>query len=358
MNHLNHLELYFKFCSEIKLTINIQFVGRKRSTSKNLPVPLGLRRLVEGNARRLRTSIKSATMFRIREKTSLVQKIDNLCKDLKNVPSHVFGQHEKCQEIAYFKCSPRLDEINHIPSMRACGLLDDIEVCFNRLVFNAASLIADLDTNIAEQYNSIICKFVGGKRINYSRKRSYATRCKAAAISFNSAGDYYNIVEKRKVPFYTQRYVEKMKRRRELQKLMRSKTNNPLLKSKKKHALPDNDYGPDAIPDPDLPADQFERKKKDFLNSLKKTPEEIKIVEFTTRGQSGNPLWQQERSIRLTASHFGDICKMRKTTSCANKVKNLLYSTFGGNANTKYGTEHEPFAIRQLENDFHVKVIH
>lgn len=337
--------------------MKIKFTGRKRSNSKNLPVPPGLRKLVEGNARRLRTAIKSATMSRIREKTSLVQKVENLCKDLKNVPSHVFGQHEKCQEIAYFKCSPRLGEVDHIPSMRACGLLDDIEVCINRLVFNAASLIADLDTNIAEQYNSIICKFVGGKRINYSRKRSYATRCKAAAISFNSAGDYYNVVGKRKVPFYTKRYVEKMKRRRELQKIMRHKNKDLPPKSKKIHALPDKDYGPDAIPDPDLSTDQFERKKEDFLKSLKKTPEEIKLIELNTRGQSGNPLWQQERSIRLTASHFGDICKMRKTTSCVNKVKNLLYSTFGGNANTKYGTEHEPFAIRQLENDFDVKVI-
>ncbi|XP_074032854.1 uncharacterized protein [Leptinotarsa decemlineata] len=40
---------------------------------------------------------------------------------------------------------------------------------------------------------------------------------------------------------------------------------------------------------------------------------------------------------------------MRKTTSCVNKVKNLLYATFRGNENTKYGREHEPFAIRQLK---------
>ncbi|CAH1156021.1 unnamed protein product [Phaedon cochleariae] len=329
---------------------------RKRSNSKNLPVPPGLRKLVESNARRLRTSIKSATMFRIREETSFAQKIENLKKDLKNAPSHVFGQHEKCLEIAYFNCSPKVDEVDHIPSMRACGLLDDIEVCINRLVFNASSLILDMDTNIAEQYNSIICKFVGGKRINFSRKRSYATRCKAAAISFNSAGEYYDVVNKRRVPFYTKKFIEKMKRRRELQKIIRRKNKDLPPKSMKKHALPDKDYGPDAVPDPDLPTDQFERKKEEFLNSLKKTPEEIKIIEQNTRGQSGNPLWQQERSIRLTASNFGDICKMRKTTSCANKVKNLLYSTFGGNINTKYGTEHEPFAIRQLENDFNVKV--
>lgn len=164
-----------------------------------------------------------------------------------------------------------MDEVNHIPSMRACGLLDDIEICINRLVFNASTLIVNMDTNIAEQYNSIICKFVGGKRINFSLKRSYATRCKAAAISFNSAGGYYDVVKKHRLPFYTKRSEEKMKKRRGLQKLIKQKNKDLPKKCQKKYALPDKNYGPDAVPDPDLPIDQFEQRKDDFLNSLKKT---------------------------------------------------------------------------------------
>lgn len=344
------------FFSVLQTYSYFNFSDRKRSCSKNMSVLPGLRKILENNARRLRISIKSATLYRIKENVSFIEKVNNLSKDLRNVPSHVFGQHEKCQELAYFKCSPKVNEINHIPSMRACGLLDDIEVCFNRLIFNAASLISDMDTNIAEQYNSIICKFVGGKRINFSRKGSYETRCKAAAISFNTAGEYYSAVRKRNIPIYTQIFEQRMKRRRHLRKNIRQKNKSFSSKANKKPALPDSDYGPAALPDPDLPSDQFERKKAEFLNSIKKTPEEIKIIELNTRGQAGNPLWQQERILRLTASNYGEICKMRKTTSRANKIKNLLYSSFRGNESTKYGTEHEPFAIRQLENEFNVKV--
>lgn len=48
---------------------------------------------------------------------------------------------------------------------------------------------------------------------------------------------------------------------------------------------------------------------------------------------------------------------MRKNTSCVNKVKNILYSTFQGNVSTKYGIEHEHIAIDHFEEKFNVKVI-
>ncbi|XP_025836104.1 uncharacterized protein LOC112906361 [Agrilus planipennis] len=63
-----------------------------------------------------------------------------------------------------------------------------------------------------------------------------------------------------------------------------------------------------------------------------------------TRGQSSNPNWITERSNRVTSSNFGKICKLRATTSCANTVKSLLYSTFTGSAATHYGNEYETVA--------------
>ncbi|CAG9761285.1 unnamed protein product [Ceutorhynchus assimilis] len=191
-----------------------------------------------------------------------------------------------------------------------CGLLQDIDVCFNRLVFNAASLIYNMDNNLAESYDSEICKFVGGKRINFSKKGSYQTRCEAAAISFNvGSGDFHLAIGK---------------------------------------AI-DKDYGPDATAEPDLTEEQYQFKKNIFLKELEKSGEEIEKLEKETRGQSGNPLWKQERSLRLTASNFGTVCKMRKTTSCENSVKNLLYSKFMGSSATRYGTEKEPLAIKAYE---------
>jgi len=53
-------------------------------------------------------------------------------------------------------------------------------------------------------------------------------------------------------------------------------------------------------------------------------------------------MWYSERKIRLTASRFGQICKMRSNTSCKNVVHNILYAS--DNLQTKsvlYGREME-----------------
>jgi hypothetical protein len=42
----------------------------------------------------------------------------------------------------------------------------------------------------AESYNSILNKFVGGKRINFSLKGSYEGRCHAATISYHTKGQF------------------------------------------------------------------------------------------------------------------------------------------------------------------------
>ena len=52
---------------------------------------------------------------------------------------------------------------------------------------------------------------------------------------------------------------------------------------------------------------------------------DLDFVEENT-GQRLNPLWMKERSVRLTASCFGQVCKMRPTTSTDNLVKNILYA--------------------------------
>lgn len=69
--------------------------------------------------------------------------------------------------------------------MKTSGLFDDILEINERLVRNAESLIINMDNNAAELYNSILAKVVGGKRINYSWRRSYESRCERAAISYN-----------------------------------------------------------------------------------------------------------------------------------------------------------------------------
>ncbi|CAH1382766.1 unnamed protein product, partial [Tenebrio molitor] len=80
-----------------------------------------------------------------------------------------------------------------------------------------------------------------------------------------------------------------------------------------------------------------------------KSPQQITAIEEETRSQSASQKWKQERHLRLTASNFGEICRMRSTTSCQNMVKRLLYCTFKGNRYTRWGTEHESLAIEEFE---------
>ena len=47
-------------------------------------------------------------------------------------------------------------------------------------------------TYVVLYYNSVISKFVGGKRVNFSLKGGYTTRCYGAALSYNSEKGMYH----------------------------------------------------------------------------------------------------------------------------------------------------------------------
>ena len=55
------------------------------------------------------------------------------------------------------------------------------------------------------------------------------------------------------------------------------------------------------------------------------TEDDIRQIEKATIGQSSNPEWLKYRKDRLTASKFGEFCKMRPTTSVTKKVFQLRY---------------------------------
>ncbi|CAG9763450.1 unnamed protein product [Ceutorhynchus assimilis] len=101
---------------------------------------------------------------------------------------------------------------------------------------------------------------------------------------------------------------------------------------------------------------EYLEKAEDFLNNLKKTAEEIHCIDRNTIGQSANPCWIQERAVRITASNFGKICKMRPQTSRATTVKTLLYGNFHGNTATRYGNDSEARAIAEFEDKYKVKI--
>lgn len=110
-----------------------------------------------------------------------------------NGPYHIFGQHTKCEK--YFCNGSKQTEKNLIPEISNCGLMKEIAYILRRIVDNARSLF-DVDNNYCEQFNSIINKYIGGKRINFSQKQSYNIRVQAAIVAFNSGGEFIRAIHK------------------------------------------------------------------------------------------------------------------------------------------------------------------
>lgn len=53
---------------------------------------------------------------------------------------------------------------------------------------NVKSLLENQTNNPAEQFNNLVAKYLGGKRINYSLARSYSARVASAVVQYNSSG--------------------------------------------------------------------------------------------------------------------------------------------------------------------------
>ena len=104
---------------------------------------------------------------------------------------HVFGDHKNCAE--YFCVMKNSGENNFIPDLNRSGLLPKIMQIFNSLADNAKSLLYDASSNSAENFNSVVAKFIGGKRVNYCFRGSYQARCNAATVARNSLTPRYRV---------------------------------------------------------------------------------------------------------------------------------------------------------------------
>ncbi|XP_025194234.1 uncharacterized protein LOC112593869, partial [Melanaphis sacchari] len=79
-------------------------------------------------------------------------------------------------------------------------------------------------------------------------------------------------------------------------------------------------------------------------------------IEIDSREQTDSQLWYQERKIRLTASSFGQICKMRPNTSCKNSVYNILYANNVQAKSLQYGKDMEIAARKKAEETMNFTV--
>lgn len=110
---------------------------------------------------------------------------------------------------------------------------------------------------------------------------------------------------------------------------------------------PDSDYGLAEPLDNILNNEDLNIKKNVFLKKLSNVNRTE--LEQITQEQAHSQDWLNERKKRLTASNFGEICKMRLNTSCRKKVYGILYMPHTSTKQMTYGVEMEPYARVKFE---------
>lgn len=243
----------------------------------------------------------------------------------------------------YFCSGPKEGETDLYDDFRNSPLYDDFAQVLNRVAYHTSSLLADMDNNPAENFNSLVNKLIGGKRVNYSLRGSYEARCFAAATTFNRKGTFLDLVQARinggKIGYVTKQYC--------LKKLNKPKKNKKQMHATSKIYSADSDYGATENNSSDMNCEELKTLIQGIMETISNS--DISEVEKITRGQSKNSLWFKEKQIRLTASNFGKVCKLRLKTSTANLVKFILYTAGLQCAAVKYGIMHKNEAINQFQ---------
>lgn len=85
------------------------------------------------------------------------------------------------EKVSIYLCKGTKDgEINLVSEMKSLGTRDELVAAKSLILFHAESILYKVNYNAAESYNSILAKFIGGKRVNFSMRGSYSLRCNAA----------------------------------------------------------------------------------------------------------------------------------------------------------------------------------
>jgi len=168
-----------------------------------------------------------------------------------------------------------LGEENIVSDLKNYGVWDDICRAQNLLTYHTESLMYGYNNNSAELYNSIVIKFVGGKRVNFSLKGSYQLRCSAEVTTYNSGPNRLSLFNKhvtnkspgRFTKMYIKRHVVTAETRRRRWCLFsgpKNRTKNTTIGG------PDENYG-NVSHDPfsELTAVEIQQLKMKFMENLK-----------------------------------------------------------------------------------------
>ncbi|XP_076549399.1 uncharacterized protein LOC117605294 [Osmia lignaria lignaria] len=314
------------------------------------------RNIIKKNILNIRRAVVLAVKARKQEKGPQHIKARELQKDILSIPSHIFGEHKECNSRSH-TCmrDENRAEKNYVPSLKLFGLYNEVEKAIRFLSCYSDSLLMNVTNNPAETFNSIICKEISGKRINFGARGSYNARVAGAVTQYNTQQVLTEIHNNmcKTVPPLVKRLEER--RQKKVAKTKQFRITYGKARKLKPVQGTNKYYGPNSQR-PDLPSDMLLQLRKEHFEKLGDNTKNRTITETNTREQNDSDLWRTLKEELLTASNFGAVCGMRQTTSCAAMVKNILYPPSVDTATMKYGRDKEHIARKDVANAMKTRI--
>ncbi|KAF9409839.1 hypothetical protein HW555_010917 [Spodoptera exigua] len=227
-------------------------------------------------------------------------KVNLLFIDITNSYNHAFGNHEHCQP---YYCTSQKNSEDLTLTLKTCAIWHRIKFIVNTVASKARSLMHNSDSNKVESFNSIIAKFVGGKRINFSLRRGYESRCDAAVVAFNTKRPL-STLHRSILGTSPRAAVKRLEEKRHKQRMRKSTMKGRTLFWNRPEKVTDKNYG-ENCQKPDMSAADYDRCKEEFLKSLQCSDDERRQIEKKTILQRDSSEWLELRRKLLTASNFG-----------------------------------------------------
>ncbi|XP_071652583.1 uncharacterized protein [Temnothorax longispinosus] len=313
---------------------------------KRKPNFVQLRNVIKSNILPMRKEVMELASSRRGENIPPHLQATKLRDDIYNMsPNHVFGEHTECKKRGR-KCEDAT-KTNYVDDLKKHGLYQKIQIALRYIAAHSESLLLNYTNNPAESFNSIICKEIGGKRVNFGKRGSYNARVLGSAVQYNTQDILTRVhkVKGKAVP----PVVEKLEQRRQI-KVARTRESRQIdgrQKRSKRESGTDRYYGPQSQK-PDVTDDVFEKNRQQHFKMLAENAKNRKQIERNTIDQRDSELWLFTRSLMLTASNFGKVCRMRLETPRASTVKDILFPPCTDTAAMKYGRDREEDARKEL----------
>lgn len=206
---------------------------------------------------------------------------------------HVFGNHTRCRDDSF--CTKKYadpPEVDHTPELDAANIFVDIFKSLDPLVQKADRLTANMTNNQAERYNALVAKFVGGKRVDFSKRGGYEGRCVGAGLAHTGGPGWHASPWKRHTGRSPGAVAAKefvRRKRRHANQVRRALEAGPSKRRKTKAGAPaDHDYGTMAAQE-DMGEAELETKKQDILETLR---QEVATTELQKQLQKDTQVLQ------------------------------------------------------------------